>query len=184
MDNGARDLTWRRMAKDFFPYSIDQRLLLPPDMRDWLPEGHLALFVDDLVEQLDLRAIYTVYQSADDRGRRGDHPAMMVKLLVYAYCVGKPSSRKIERATYEEVAFRVLSGDQHPDHDSISDFRKRHLKALGALFAQVLVLCQKAGLVKLGHVAMDGTKMAANASKHKAMSYGRISEAEKEEGRC
>ena len=90
------------------------------DTRDWLPEGHLALFVDDPVEQLDRNAIYGVYQSADDRGRRGCHPAMIVKLLVYGYCVGKPSSRKIERATYEEVAFRVLSGDQHPDHDCIS----------------------------------------------------------------
>ena len=178
MDNGAMELTLARMAKEFLPYSIDQRLLLPPDMRDWLPERHLARFVDDLVDQLDLSAIYAVYQSADDRGRRGYHPAMMVKLLVYAYCVGKPSSRKIERATYEEVAFRVLSGDQHPDHDCIADFRKRHLKALGALFTQVLVLCQKAGLVKLGHVAIDGTKRAANASKHKAMSYGRMAEAE------
>jgi hypothetical protein len=93
--------------------------------------------------------------------------------------VGKPSSRKIERATFEDVAFRVLSADQHPDHDSIADFRKRHLEALGGLFGQVLVLCQKAGLVKLGHVAIDGTKMGANASKHKAMSYGRMGEAEK-----
>src|SRR4029077_4266348 len=100
MDNGAMELTLRRMAKDFLPYSIDQRLLLPPDMRDWLPKGHLALFVDDLVEPLDLRAIYTVYPSADDRGRRGYHPAMMVKLLVYAYCVGKPSSRKSGRAPH------------------------------------------------------------------------------------
>src|SRR4029077_1009958 len=176
MHNGATELTLRRMAKDFLPYSVDQRLLLPPDMRDWLPEGHRALFVDDLVEQLDLRAIYTVYPSADDRGRRGYHPALMVKLLVSAYCVGKPSSRKIERATYEEVAFRVLSGDQHPDHDSISDFRKRHLKALRALVSHVFVLGKKAVLVRLGHVPIDGPKMAANASKHKAMSYGRMSE--------
>jgi transposase len=115
-------------------------------MRDRLPEGHLALFVDDLVEQLDLNAIDAVYRSADDRGRRGYHPAMMVKLLVYGYCVGKPSSRKIERATYEEVAFRVLSGDQHPDRECIADFRKRHLKALGALFTQVLVLVRRRGL--------------------------------------
>ena len=89
MDSRAMELTLARMAKEFLPYSIDQRLLLPPDMRDWLPEGHLALFVDDLVEQLDRNAIYAVYQSADDRGRRGYHPAMMVKLLVYGYCVGK-----------------------------------------------------------------------------------------------
>jgi transposase len=167
------------MAKGYLPYTIDQRLLLPPDMREWLPEGHLALFLSDVVDELDLGALYAERDSGDARGRRGFHPAMMVKLLMYAYCVGKPSSRKIERATFEDVAFRVLSADQHPDHDSIADFRKRHLEALGGLFGQVLVLCQKAGLVKLGHVAIDGTKMGANASKHKAMSYGRMGEAEK-----
>jgi transposase len=167
------------MAKGFLPYTLDQRLLLPPDMRAWLPEGHLALFISDVVEQIDLSAIFAAYVRNDDRGRAGYHPSMMVKLLVYGYCVGKTSSRKMERATYEEVAFRVLSGDQHPDHDSIASFRQQHLKALGGLFMQVLRLCQKAGLVKLGHVAIDGTKMRANASKHKAMSYGRMSETEK-----
>src|SRR2546427_5577182 len=104
---------------------------------------------------------------------------MMVKLLVYAYCTGKPASRKIERATYEDVAYRVLAADQHPDHDSIAAFRQRHLPALAGLFAQGLRLCQEAGLVKLGHVALDGTKIKANASKHKAMSYERMGETEK-----
>lgn len=167
------------MAKGYLPYNIDQRLLLPPDLRDWLPEGHLALFVMDLVSELDLSAIERVYGGKDERGRAGYHPAMMVGLLLYAYCVGKPSSRKIERATYEDVAFRVLTGDQHPDHDSIADFRKRHLETLSGLFMQVLRLCEKAGLVKLGHIAIDGTKVKANASKHKAMSYERMSETEK-----
>ena len=167
------------MAKGYLPYDINQRLLLPPDMRDWLPEGHLALFISDVVDQLDLSKILAFYEAKDDRGRAGYHPAMLVKLLVYAYCVGKPSSRKIERATYEDLAFRVLSGDQHPDHDSIAAFRQRHLAALGELFAQVLKLCQKAGLVKLGHIAIDGTKFGANASKHKAMSYERMGETEK-----
>jgi transposase len=167
------------MAKGFLPYTLDQRLLLPPDLRDWLPEGHLALFVSDVVEQLDLSDIYRVYERDDDRGRAGYHPLMMTKLLIYAYCVGTPSSRKIEKATYEEVALRVLTGDQHPDHDSIAGFRKTHLKALAGLFRQVLRLCQKAGLVKLGHVAIDGSKVQANASKHKAMSYRRMSETEK-----
>jgi transposase len=167
------------MAKGYRPYDIDQRLLLPPDMRAWLPEGHLALFVLDVVSELDLSAITRVYDAKDPRGRAGYHPVMMVALLVYAYCVGKPSSRRIERATHEDVAFRVLAGDQHPDHDSIADFRKRHLDALAGLFLQVLRLCQKAGLVKLGHVAIDGTKVKANASKHKAMSYDRMGEAEK-----
>jgi transposase len=167
------------MAKGFLPYSIDQRLLLPPDMREWLPEAHLALFISDVVDTLDVSPILRAVDTGDDRGRAGYHPVMMLKVLVYAYCVGKPSSRKIERAPYEGVAFRVLSGDQHPDHDCIADFRKRHLGALAGLFAQVLALCQKAGLVKLGHIAIDGSKFQANASKHKAMSYGRMGEAEK-----
>jgi hypothetical protein len=104
---------------------------------------------------------------------------MMVTLLVYGYCIGMRSSRTMERATYEDVAFRVLSGDQHPDHDSVSSFRQRHLAVLAELFVQVLRLCQRAGLVKLGHAATDGTKMGANASKHKAMSYERMNEASK-----
>lgn len=173
------ELTLRSMAKGYLPYDVDQRLLLPPDMRAWLPEGHLALFILDVVAELDLSKFHAVYQAKDRRGRAGYHPAMMVALLLYAYCVGKPSSRRIERATYEDVAFRVLSGDQHPDHDSIASFRKIHLEALSGLFVQVLQLCQKAGLIKLGHVAIDGTKLKANASKHKAMSYQRMGEAEK-----
>jgi transposase len=167
-----------RMAKGFLPYSLDQRLLLPPDMRAWLADGHLALFVSDVVDALALSAIFASYVKDDDRGRAGYHPAMMVKLLVYGYAIGVTSSRKLEKKTTEDVAFRVLSGDQHPDHDSIASFRQRHLSELGGLFLQVLVLCQKAGLVKLGHIAIDGTKMGANASKHKAMSYGRMSDAE------
>ena len=167
------------MAKGYLPYNIDQRLLLPPDMREWLPEGHLALFLLDVVSELDLSAIEEAHKRKDARGRAGYHPRMMVALLVYGYCVGKPSSRRLERATYEEVAFRVLAGDQHPDHDSIADFRKRHLSALSGLFTQVLKLCQKAGLVKLGHVAIDGSKFKANASKHKAMSYERMNATEK-----
>jgi transposase len=130
------------MAKNYLPYDLDQLFLLPPDLREWLPEGHLALFVSDVVEQLDLKEITAVYEGRDDRGRAGYHPAMMVKLLVYGYCVGVPSSRKIENGTYEDVAFRVLSGGRHPDHDCIATFRKEHLKALGRLFFQVLRLCQ------------------------------------------
>jgi transposase len=179
MDNAVMEFMLACMAKSFLPYTIDQRLLLPPDMRDWLPEGHLASYVSDVVEALDLSKIYAVYETGDDRGRAGYHPKMLVKLLVYGYCIGVKSSRRIERATQEDVAFRVLSGDQHPDHDIIATFRKTHLKELGRLFAQVLRLCQRAGLVKLGHIAIDGSKIQANASKHKAMSYGRMSEAEK-----
>ena len=167
------------MAKGYLPYDVDQQLLLPPDMRQWLPEGHLALFILDIVRELDLSALHQAHKTKDARGRAGYHPTMMLALLVYAYCVGKPSSRKIERATYEDVAFRVLSGDQHPDHDSIAAFRKDNLGALAGLFTQVLQLCRAAGLVKLGHIAIDGTKIKANASKHKAMSYERMGEAEK-----
>jgi transposase len=173
------ELTLAPMAKGYIPYDVDQQLLLPPDMRAWLPEGHLALFILDVVRELDLSKIYAVYEVKDARGRAGYHPAMMVGLLLYAYCMGRPSSRRIEQATYEDVAFRVLAGGQHPDHDSIADFRKQHLEALSELFMQVLRLCQKVGLVKLGHIAIDGTKIKANASKHKAMSYERMGEAEK-----
>jgi transposase len=162
------------MGKTFRAYNVDQRLLLPPDMRQWLPEGHLALFLLDVVSQLDLSTITAVYEQGDGRGQPPYHPVMMVTLLLYAYCTGKPSSRRIERATYEEVPYRVLAGDQHPDHDSIAAFRQRHLRALARLFVQGLQLCEAAGLVKLGHVALDGTKIKANASKHKAMSYERM----------
>jgi len=167
------------MTKTFRPYSIDQRLLLPPDLREWVPEDDLVWFISDTVDELDLSAILATYERADGRGQPPYHPAMMVKLLLYAYCVGMPSSRKIERATYRDVAVRALTGDQHPDHDSLAEFRKRHLPTLGGLFRQVLQLCHAAGLVKLGHVALDGTKLKANASKHKAMSYARVEETER-----
>jgi len=143
------------VAKGYLPYNLDQRLLLPADMRDWNPEGHLALFLLDVVCVLDLSAIERVHAAKDPRGRAGYNPAMMVALLLYAYCVGNPSSRRIEQATYDDVAFRVLTGDQHPDHDSIVDFWKGHLAALSGLFTQVLQLCQQAGLVKLGHMSID-----------------------------
>jgi transposase/IS5 family transposase len=156
-----------------------QRLLLPPSLDEWLPQDHLAYFVLDVVEQLDLSAIYAHYER-ELRGYPPHEPKMMTALLLYGYCVGVPSSRKIERRTHEDVAFRLIACGQHPDHTCISEFRRIHLAALTGLFAQGLVLCQKAGLVKLGHVALDGTKMKANASKHKAMSYDRMKEREAE----
>jgi transposase len=168
------------MSKTFREYDIDQQLLLPPSLRDWLPEDHLAFFLSDLVDELDLSAILNTYESGDGRGQPPVHPCLLVKLLLYAYCQGKPSSRKIEQATYDEVPYRVLAAEQHPDHDTISEFRRRHLKALAGLFMQVLQVCREAGLVKLGHVALDGTKVKANASKHKAMSYDRMGEKEKQ----
>jgi transposase len=165
------------MGKRFRADNMDQGLLLPPSLHDWLPEGHLARFIADVIDELDLGGIYGSYQR-DGRGLAAYQPAMMVRLLLYGYCRGVVSSRKIEQATHEDVAFRYLSADTHPDHDTIASFRKRHLDALSGLFVQVLLLCQKAGLVKLGHVAIDGTKIKANASKHKAMSYDRMNEAE------
>lgn len=168
------------MSRIYLSYDPEQRLLLPPDLRDWLPEGHLALFISDVVEQLDLSAILRSYESEDGRGRPPYHPLMMVKLLVYGYCIGRVSSRKLERATYEDVGFRVLACNQHPDHDSLAEFRKRHLQELGKLFVQVLKMCERAGLVKLGHIAIDGSKLRANASKHKAMSYERMCDKEEQ----
>ncbi len=151
--------------------------LMPASMRDWLPDGHLAYFISDVVEQMDLAAIMRRYTD-EERGYPPYHPVMMVKVLLYAYCIGVPSSRKIAKRLEEDIAFRVLAANNTPDFRTISDFRKDHLKALGELFLQVLKLCQKAGLVKLGHVSLDGTKIKANASKHKAMSYGRMKQEE------
>ena len=166
------------MTKCFLEDEIDQSLLMPPSLHDWLPENHLARFIADLVKNLELSAFYRSYEEKDGRGQAAYHPAMMVRLLLYGYCVGVMSSRQIEKRTYEDVGFRYLSADEHPHYTTLNEFRKRHLEALAGLFMQALQLCQRAGLVKLGHVAVDGTKQQANASKHKAMSYGRMSEAE------
>lgn len=165
------------MSKTFRPYEPDQIFLMPASLREWLPSNHLAYFVSDVVGQLDLSAITERY-AREERGYPPYHPVMMVKVLLYAYCTGVASSRKIEKHLCEDIAFRVLAANNTPDFRTISDFRKDHLKALAGLFLQVLRLCQKTGLVKLGHVALDGTKVKANASKHKAMSYKRMKEEE------
>jgi len=169
---------FRFMGQNFFPDTVNQTLLFPPSLHDWLPTGHLARFLVDVVSALDLSSIYKSYEEKDGRGQAAYAPEMMIRLLLYGYATGVYSSRKIQRRTYEEVAFRYLSGDQHPDHATIAEFRKRHLDALSGLFTQALLLCAEAGLVKLGHVAIDGTKIKANASKHKAMSYKRMNETE------
>ena len=132
------------MHRRFRSYDPGQLLLLPPDLRAWLPENHLALFVSDVVDELDVSRILRVYDG-EYRGQPPYHPVMLVKLLVYAYCTGRPSSRAIEKATYEDVAYRVLSANSHPDHDTIATFRQRHLQALAGLFVDVLRLCQQAG---------------------------------------
>jgi transposase len=168
------------VSKSFRACDLDQPFFLPPSLQDWLPEEHLARFIADLAMDVDLSLIYGFYGRRDGRGKAAYHPLMMVRILLYGYCLGIMSSRRIERATYEDLAFRFLSADQHPDHDTIAAFRQQHLPALAQLFTQVLQICDKAGLVKLGHVAIDGTKLKANASKHKAMSYVRMEEKEKQ----
>ena len=140
----------------------------------------MARFIAELVDGLDLSKIFGSYGRRDGRGKAAYHPAMMVRALLYGYCVGMMSSRRMERASYEDVAFRYLCANQHPDHDTFASFRQQHLPVLAGLFTQVLQLCNKAGLVKLGHVAIDGTKQQANASKHKAMSYDRMDEKAKQ----
>jgi transposase len=163
------------MAKTYRVYIPEQELLLPPSLRDWLPESHLAYFVGDLIDQLDLRAIEAHYER-EDRGYPPYHPRMMTKLLVYGYCVGVFSSRKLEKRLTEDVAFRVLAAGNTPDFRTISEFRRIHLEALEGLFEQVLRLALEMGAMQLGRVAIDGSKLKANASKHKAMSYRRIEE--------
>jgi transposase len=164
-------------AKTFRPYDQGQVLLMAPSIQDWVPDGHLARFVSDLVDEaLDLSAIYAAYE--EERGFPPYDPRLMVKLLVYGYATGTPSSRRLEERTHTDVAVRFLCADQHPDFRPIARFRRRHLDALAELFVQALRLCKQAGLVGLGTLALDGTKLRANASRRKAMSYGRMVKAE------
>jgi len=167
------------MSKTFRDWSLDQALLLPPSVHDFVPAGHLSRFVVALVtEELDLSTILASYKG--EKGQPPYHPAMMVALLLYAYAVGIYSSRRIAKACIERVDFMAIVALDAPDFRTTSEFRRRHLVALSALFVQVLKLCEQAGLVKLGHVALDGTKIKANASKHKAMSYERMKKREPE----
>jgi len=167
------------MSKRYRPWNVEQPQLLALCVQELVPPGHLAHFVRDVVrDSLDLSAILGEYQ--EERGYPPYHPAMMTALLLYSYCQGVYSSRRIAQACEQRVDFMAVRAMQHPDFRTISLFRKRHLKALGGLFGQVLRLCAEAGLVKLGHVALDGTKMPVNASKHKAMSYGRMKQRAKE----
>jgi transposase len=159
--------------RTFRAYEPDQLLLLPPSLGEWLPEDHLAYFVSEVVTALNLTPIVKSYGGVT-RGNAPYDPRLLVTILLYAYAVGIPASRQIARELEENVAFRVLAANQRPDFRTLSDFRKQHLTALTELFVQVLRLCQRAGLVTLGHIALDGTKVKANASKHKAMSYGRM----------
>ena len=167
------------MGKSYRTYLPDQDLLLPPSLREWLPENHLVYFVSDVVDNLNLSALDAVYGD-EQRGQPPYDPRMMTKVLVYGYCVGVFSSRRIERRLAEDVGFRVLAAGNAPNFRTIADFRKLHLATLAGLFEEVLKLALEAGALKLGRVALDGTKLQANASKHKAMSYGRMKEKERQ----
>src|SRR5271169_1009162 len=153
----------------FIPVDRDTQFLFPPSVQEWLPEDHLARFIVDVVEQLDLSGLE---QSYAGRGSDAHHPAMLVALLLYGYATGTFSSRALERASYDSIAFRYITGNTHPDHDTINSFRKRFLKDIEAVFLQVLGYAQAMGMLKLGKVSLDGTKVHANASRHSAMSYG------------
>ena len=168
-----------QVSKQYRPWTPEQSYLLPLSPLEWLPEGHLARCVLDVVRELDLGEIEGAIQAKDPRGERPYAPRMMTAVILYGYCTGVFSSRRIERATYEDVAFRVLSGGVHPHFTTVNSFRLDHRVALGGLFLQVLKLCAHAGLKTLGHVSLDGSKVQANASKHKAMSYGRMKDEEK-----
>jgi len=163
-------------TKTFRTYDQDTLLLMPPSIRDWVDPDGLPAFIDALVGELDLGPFLAVHD--EPRGMPPYHPALMLKVLLYGYATGVRSSRKLEERLASDVAFMFLAGGARPDHKTISEFRRRHLAALEALFLESLVLCQGAGLVKLGRVALDGTKVKASASKHKAMSYGRMPERE------
>ncbi|MGH2745404.1 MAG: transposase, partial [Thermoleophilaceae bacterium] len=161
------------MAQNFIECDREQEFLLPPSLCEWLPEGHLAWFVIDAVAQLDLSAFYAAYR-ADGHGRAAHDPAMMVALLLYAYAIGERSSRRIERRCVEDIATRVIAANRAPDHTTIARFRQRHEAALAGLFGEVLALCAEAGLVSVGLIAIDGTKVHANASQHATRDYEQV----------
>lgn len=165
------------MPTSYRPYMPEQGLLLPMSLSEWLPEDHLAYFVSDAVDAMDLQDFHARYEG-DGRRRQPFDPRMMVKILIYGYASGVFSSRKMERKLHEDVAFRMLCANNYPAHRTIREFRQLHLREFSALFVQVVKLAREAGLVSLGRVGVDGTKIKANASKHKAMSYARMQEEE------
>jgi len=167
------------MGKSYRPYHPDQEFLLPPSLREWLPENHLVYFVSDVVDNLNLSALDAVYGD-EQRGQPPYDPRMMTKVLVYGYCVGVFSSRRIERRLAEDVGFRVLAAGNAPNFRTIADFRKLHLDTLAGLFEEVLKIALEAGALKLGRVALDGTKLKANANSRRASTYSRLVERDQE----
>lgn len=167
------------MPTNYRAYQPEQSYLLPPSPSDWLPENHLAFFISEVVDEMDLSGLYERHEESDPRGNQPFHPAMMLKILIYAYATGTFSSRRIAQKIEEDVAYRVLTAGNFPQHRTICDFRREHLQRFVELFKQVVQIAKNSGLVKLGRVAIDGTKIKANASKHKAMSYDRMKQEEK-----
>src|ERR1700735_5735905 len=166
---------WVGLMSNFRQFDRATGFLLPPSLDEWLPERHLARFVVEVIDGLDLSAMVKSYRGS---GSAGYHPALLLGLLVYGYTTGVFSSRKLERATYDSVAFRFIAANQHPDHDTIANFRRRFLNQIGTLFVQVLSVAREMGMLKLGTVALDGTKIHANASRHSALSYEHASKIE------
>jgi transposase/IS5 family transposase len=167
------------MPSNYRAYQPEQSYLLPPSPSEWLPEKHLAFFISEVVDEMDLSAFYGRHEESDPRGNQPFHPAMMLKILIYAYATGTFSSRRIAQKIEEDVAFRVLAAGNFPQHRTICDFRQEHLQKFVELFKQVVLIAKNSGLIKLGRVAIDGTKVKANASRHKAMSYDRMKQEEK-----
>lgn len=167
------------MPTNYRAYQPEQSYLLPPSPSDWLPEKHLAFFISEVVDEMDLSAFYRGHEETDPRGNQPYHPAMMLKILIYAYATGTFSSRRIAQKIEEDVAYRVLGAGNFPQHRTICDFRQEHLQTFIDLFKQVVLIAKNSGLIKLGRVAIDGTKVKANASRHKAMSYDRMKQEEK-----
>lgn len=160
----------------FIPVDRQTQYLLPPSVEEWLPQNHLARFIVEVIDQLDLSDLTRAYRG---RGSAAHHPAVLLGLLIYGYATGVPSSRKIERATYDSVAFRYIAANTHPDHDTLATFRRRFGSQLEQLFVQVLVLAREMGMLKVGKISVDGTKVKANASKHRALSWGHLVKIEK-----
>src|SRR5271155_4412046 len=164
------------MTKRFRGCDLDQSLLLPPSLHDWLPQDHLGRFIAAIMQELAFSPLYAKYQGQDGRGQSAYDPQMLTRLLLYGYAVGVSSSRRIEQACSDDVAFRYLAANQQPDHDTLCTFRRENMPVLADLFLQALRLCEKAGLVKLGNVAIDGTKILANASTRRSVPYAKIQE--------
>src|SRR3984893_12580214 len=176
-DNHVGPLIFVGAMNNFRPINRDTGFLLPPSVDEWLPQRHLARFVVEVIDGLDLSELVKTYRGS---GSASYHPAMLLGLMVYGYATKTFSSRAIERGTYDSVAFRFIAGNEHPDHDTIDTFRKRSLPQIEALFVEVLKLAGAMGMLKLGTVALDGTNVHANANRHSALSYGRAKKIEKQ----